>query len=82
MGDTSRGGACGKVGLGSAARIIRCGGGLVVGVEQQLYHLDRRALGGSVVQGQLLGLSTRRAAQYWSGRATSLGEKKRENAGA
>eukprot|EP00964_Phaeocystis_antarctica_P070479 scaffold42929_cov69-Phaeocystis_antarctica.AAC.8 len=36
-----------------AARLIRCGCGLGVGVEQQLYHLERCALGGSVVQGQL-----------------------------
>ena len=45
-----------------AARLIRRGGSLGVGVEQQLYHLERRTLGGGVVQGQLYVL---RGAATW-----------------
>jgi hypothetical protein len=37
----------------SAARLILRSGRVRVGVEQQLHHLERRALGGGVVQGQL-----------------------------
>ena len=39
--------------VGSAARLILRSGGFEVGVEQQLHHIERRALGGGVVQGQL-----------------------------
>ena len=51
--------------VGSAACLFRCGGGLRVGVEQQLHHIERCALGGGVVQGQPFVLRMRRAAQHW-----------------
>jgi hypothetical protein len=55
----------------SAARLILRSGRVRVGVEQQLHHLERRALGGGVVQGQLpiLRRAARRAAQLRPGRA-------------
>ena len=49
----------------SAWHLIRCVHSFAVGVEQQLHHIERRALGGGVVQGQLLVLRTRRAAQHF-----------------
>ena len=39
--------------VGSAARLILRSGTFEVGVEQQLHHIERRALGGGVVQGKL-----------------------------
>ena len=39
--------------ISAAARLIRCDGGLAVRLEEQLHHLERRALGGSVVEWQL-----------------------------
>jgi hypothetical protein len=50
--------------VGSAARRIRCVHSFKVGLEQQLHHIERRALGGGVVKGQLFVLRTRRAAQH------------------
>jgi hypothetical protein len=47
--------------------LIRCGESFRVGVEQELHHTERRALGGGVVQRKLLVLRTRRVAQHWSG---------------
>ena len=40
--------------ISAAARLnIRCDGGLAVRLEEQLHHLERRALGNSVVEWQL-----------------------------
>ena len=39
--------------MGSAARLILRSGGFGVGLEQQLCHIERHDLGGSVVQGLL-----------------------------
>jgi len=61
--------------------LIRCGESFRVGVEQELHHTERRALGGGVVQRKLLVLRTRRVAQHWSGGATGPPEKKRESNG-
>ena len=67
----------------SAWHLIRCVHSFAVGVEQQLHHIERRALGGGVVQGQLSVLRTRRAAQHFgvAGRLEedewSKGEKQR-----
>ena len=49
----------------SAGHLIRCVHNFKVGLEQQLHHVERRALGGGVVKGQLFVLRTRRAAQHW-----------------
>lgn len=38
--------------VGLAARLSHSGGGLAVGVEQQLHHIERRPFDGGVVQGQ------------------------------
>ena len=46
------------------ARLSHSGGGFWVGVEQQLYHINRRALRGCVVQGHLRFLCTRRVVQH------------------
>ena len=47
-----------------AGHLIRCVHSFAVGVEQQLCHIERRALGGGVVKRQLSVLRTRRAAQH------------------
>ena len=47
--------------VGSAARLIRFGDGLGVGVEQQFHHTEQCPLGGGVVQGQLSVLRIRGA---------------------
>ena len=52
--------------------LIRCGESFRVGVEQELHHTERRALGGGVVQRKLLVLRTRRVAQHWSGRGNEV----------
>ena len=52
----------------------------MVGVEQQLHHLERRALGRGVVQGKLFVLRTRRAVQHWWGGAAPR-ELRRERGG-
>ena len=69
---SSVGGGVGYKGAGSAVHHIRCVDSFKVGVEQQLHHFEMRALGGGVVQGQLLALCTRRVAQYiWCCRAVA-----------
>ena len=45
--------------VGSTTHLIRCVDSSKVGVEQQLHHIERRALGESVVQRKLLALSIR-----------------------
>ena len=57
----------------SAGHLIRCVHSFAVGVEQQLHHIERCALGGGVVQGQPFVLRTRREAQH-SGVAGRLEE--------
>ena len=65
--------------IGSTARLGQSGGGLGVGVEQQPHHVERRALGGSMVQRQLPFLrrrSTRRTTLYgeaWRSREDAMG---------
>ena len=46
-----------------AGHLIRCVHSFAVGVEQQLHHIERRAVHGGVVQGQLSVLRTRRVVQ-------------------
>ena len=50
-------------GLRSAGHLIRCVHSFKVGLEQQLYHIERCARGGGVVKGQLFVLRTRRVVQ-------------------
>ena len=71
----------------SAGHLIRCVHSFAVGVEQQLCHIERRALGGGVVKRQLSVLRTRRAAQHLGvagrleGDEWSEGEKQRHSRG-
>ena len=62
--------------------LIRCGESFRVGVEQELHHTERRALGGGVVQRKLLVLRTRRVAQHWSGRGNEVRPRRRGRATA
>ena len=67
------------------AHLIPRGGRFAVGVEQQLHHLGRRTLGGSVVQGQLFLLCVnessvrRRTVHVLSSGASSLRGRARSN---